>query len=105
MFIPSICFSQISIDSLYNINPKSSELNLSLRKYEKQDNFGRILMGAGIVGMMTSRIVIYNLKNIDENRRYNLYRANFLILTPISLYGVYNLFRAPRHVKKHLYLY
>ena len=76
-----------------------------MSKYEKQDNTGRIFMGIGIVGMMSSRIVIYSLKNIDEESRSDIYRISFLVWTPITLFGTYNLVRAPHHVKKHLYLY
>jgi hypothetical protein len=105
VFLPSVCFSQISIDSLYNINPKSQELQLNLRKYEKQDNLGRICMGVGIVGVMIGHITVNSIKNVSELKHDRLNQINFLTFTPISLFGVYNLVRAPHHIKKHLYLY
>jgi hypothetical protein len=105
ILLPSICFSQISIDSLYQINPKSIELELNLSKYEKQTNTGQICMGIGIVGVMVGHVVVNSIKNIPELTHDRLNRINFLTFTPISLFGVYNIVMAPRHVKKHLYLY
>jgi hypothetical protein len=87
---------------VYNIEPKSDELKLSLSKYEKQNNLGLTSMTIGIVGVMTGHIIVNSIKNVDELTHDRMNQINFLTFTPISIFGVYNVVRAPRHIKKYI---
>jgi hypothetical protein len=59
-------------------------------------------MSVGIVGVMTGHVVVNSIKNVNELKHDRLNQINFLTFTPISLFGVYNLVRAPHHIKKYL---
>jgi len=102
LFISLKVSSQSSIDMVYNIEPKSDELKLSLSKYEKQNNLGLTSMTIGIVGVMTGHIIVNSIKNVDELTHDRMNQINFLTFTPISIFGVYNVVRAPRHIKKYI---
>lgn len=103
MLISSNIYSQISIEEVYEITPRTPELELSLSKYEKQTRIGTRCMAVGIVGVMVGHTIVTSLRTMDEDKRGRLHRVNFLTFTPISIFGVYNIVRAPRHIKKYLY--
>lgn len=102
LFISLKVNSQISIDMVYDIEPKSDELKLSLSKYEKQKNIGLTSMTIGLVGVMVGHVVMNNIKTVDKTTHDRMNQVNFLTFTPITIFGVYNLIRAPRHIKKYI---
>lgn len=87
---------------VYDIEPKSDELNLNLSKYEKQNNIGLTSMAIGMVGVMTGHMIVNNIRTVDESTHNKMNQINFLTFTPITIFGVYNVIRAPRHIKKYI---